>query len=176
MFPFDFSSLFDNFKDNIDIRKEADGIVIIFKNPQPGMNVEMMKNMLENAMNMQKGGMFKDFMGMGGDEELDEMEKLDYEPEDMGEFDESPLGFKAEVIEDGKGIKLIPDDPADLDEMYENFKRIFDPEFFKGIMESFMKFFGGGGGGLFGQDPVEGDDQGGDDDSDSNVTNDYFYT
>jgi hypothetical protein len=174
--PTDFGGMLDQFKENITITKDEEGIIVKFKALAPGMTLETLKSMMENMMGA--GGkdimkQFKNMMGAGNDEDS---EDDDSEENEDGE-DEEP-GFRVEILADSTGLKLIPDDPAQIDEFLESIKAIFDPDMFKNMMRSVMQLFGGQFPGFPGANPKadpatkESRKKG----TDTNMTNDYFYT
>jgi hypothetical protein len=174
--PTDFGGMLDQFKDNITLAKDAEGIIITFKTLAPGMTLEMLKSMMENMMGAGGKDLMKRFsgmMGIGEDEESEEPESED----GAGDEDEGP-GFRVEILAEGTGLKLIPDDPAQIDEFLESIKAIFDPEMFKKMMMSVTQLFGGQFPGFPGAgtkvDPAtkESRKKG----TDTNMTRDYFYT
>jgi hypothetical protein len=170
---------FDQFKNNIEISRDDEGVIIKFKTLAPGMNMDMLKSMLENMMGAGGNDMMKRFTKLMGGEDEDEDEDTDEdetEDEAMRDDEQEP-GFRVEVLEDGSGFKLIPNDPADIDELHESMKSMFDPNVFKTAMDAAFQ--------LFGMQPQgatdEGDDDSGDKDKrkkggDTNMTRDYFYT
>ncbi len=124
--PTDLGGMLDQFKENITITKDNDGIIIKFKTLAPGMTLESLKSMMESMMGAGGKDLMKRFssmMGTGDDEDSDDS---DSEDDEDGE-DEGP-GFHVEILADGSGLKLIPDDPAQIDEFLESIKAIFDPE------------------------------------------------
>jgi hypothetical protein len=175
--PVDFSSAFDRFKDNVEISRDDEGVIIQFKNLAPSMNMDMLKSMLENMMDKGAGAndMMKRFTKLMSGETEDEDEDAD-EDEAMSDEAQEP-GFRVETLEDGSGFKLIPNDPADIDDLLESMKSMFDPEMFRNMMNTAFQ--------LFGIKPQDAD-IGNDDDTDekdkrkkggdTNMTRDYFYT
>lgn len=180
--PVDFSSAFDRFKDNIEISRDDEGVIIQFKNLAPGMNIDMLKSMVENMMSKGAGAndMMKRFTKLMSGETEDEDEDTDEdeaEDEAMSDDAQEP-GFRVETLEDGSGFKLIPDDPADIDDLLESMKSMFDPEMFRNMMNAAFQLFG-----IKPQDATDiGDDDDADEkdkrkkDGDTNMTRDYFYT
>ncbi|HME55946.1 MAG TPA: hypothetical protein VKM55_27330 [Candidatus Lokiarchaeia archaeon] len=179
--PIDFSSAFDQFKNNVDISRDDEGVIIQFKNLAPGMNMDMLKSMLENMMGTGANDLMKRFTKLMGGQDEDEDEDEDVEEDESedeamsGETQEP--GFRVETLEDGSGFKLIPDDPADIDELLESMKNMFDPEMFKNMLNAAFQLFG-----IKPQDAAGTEDDDSDDKDkrkkggDTNMTRDYFYT
>ncbi|MHA1998749.1 MAG: hypothetical protein ACTSU9_11555 [Promethearchaeota archaeon] len=175
--PFDFDSIINQLKENIDVFKEEDGIIIIFKQMMPGMNLEMMKGMIENMMNSKKMGMLSSMFS--GDQEDDDDGEAEFnEKFGIEDDDDAGPGFSIEVLPSDNGFKLIPDNPMDIDEMFESINNLFDPELFKKMMEQVMEMMkglmGGFFGGMGGENPDEDDEF--EDKGDSTSSGDYFYT
>ncbi len=174
--PTDFGGMLNQFKENITITKDNEGIIIKFKMLAPGMTLETLKSMMENMMGA--GGkdimkQFKDMMGAGDDEDSEDSDSDD----DEGGEDEGP-GFHVDFLPDRTGLKLIPDDPSQIDEFLESIKAIFDPETFKKMMRSVFQLFGTQGPGAIGlmggaNPPTKEEKKKG---TDTNMTRDYFYT
>lgn len=171
-----FGGMLDQFKQNVMISKDDEGIILKFKVLAPGMTLESLKSMMENMMGA--GGSdimkrFSDMMGAGSDEGPE-----DPDSDDGDGNEEGGPGFRVEIIEDGTGLKLIPDDPAQIDEFLESIKAIFDPQMFQQMMQSVFQLFGmqgpgapgspGGGSPASKEDKKKG--------TDTNMTRDYFYT
>nr|MDO8088068.1 hypothetical protein [Candidatus Sigynarchaeum springense] len=177
--PTDFGGLLDQFKKNITITKDDEGVILKFKALAPGMTLESLKSMMEGMMGA--GGkdimkQFQDMMGAGDDEDSKDSASEDDENDADGE--ERTPGFRVEILADKTGLKLIPDDPAEIDEFLESIKAIFDPEMFQKMMRSVFQLFGmqgPGAPGLLGggSPPTKEDKKKG---SDTNMTRDYFYT
>ncbi len=174
--PTDFGGMLDQFKENIAISKDNEGIVVKFKTLAPGMTLETLKSMMENMMGAGGKDLMKRFssmMGAGDDEDSD-----DSDPEDGKDDESEGPGFHVEILADGTGLKLIPDDPAQIDEFLESIKAIFDPQMFNNMMKSMMQLFGNQFPGFPGVgskiDPAakENRKKG----TDTNMTRDYFYT
>jgi len=180
--PIDFSSAFDQFKNNIEISRDNEGVIIQFKNLAPGMNMDMLKSMLENMMSSGSNDMMKRFTRLMGGQDEDEDEDEDVEEDEsedeaMRDEEKGP-GFRVDVLEDGSGFKLIPDDLADIDELLESMKSMFDPDTFKNMMNAAFQLFGIRPSDAAGKEDDESDEKdkrkkGGDD---TNMTRDYFYT
>ncbi len=189
-FPFDFSSLFNKLKENIDVTKDGDAIIIKFKEVAPGVSMDMLKDMIENAMSSKGKNPFDLLSNAGSDDDDDANAEDDGGDDEDGSYEP---GFKVESLEDGTGLKLIPDDPDDIDEFYNSITQLFDPEMFKEAMSAAFKMLGNmlpGFGNMFGGDDgsnADGENAGedsnkktkkkpGGDDSDSTMSPDYFYT
>ena len=180
--PIDFSSAFDQFKNNIEISRDDEGVIIKFKNLAPGMNMDTLKSMLENMMGTGGNDMMKRFTKlMGGEDEDDDEDEDADEDESEDEAmrdDEKGPGFRVEVLEEGSGFKLIPDDLAEIDELLESMKAMFDPNMFKNMMNAAFQLFGVRPQGATGANEDDDSDEkekrkkGGD----TNMTRDYFYT
>ncbi len=174
--PAGIGGMLNQFKDNIDISKDDEGVIIKFKTLAPGVTLESLKSMMESMMGA--GGkdlrkQFSQMMGAGDNEDSDDSGSED-DADDEGEGS----GFHVEILADGTGLKLIPDDPSQIDEFLESIKAIFDPEMFKKLMSSVFQLFGmqgTGAPGLFGggNPPTKEEKKKG---TDTNMTRDYFYT
>jgi hypothetical protein len=171
--PTDFGGMLNQFKENITITKDNDGIIIKFKTLAPGMTLETLKSMMENMMGAGRKDMMKRFSSMMGAGDDEDSEDSDTEDDEDGE-DEGP-GFHVEILADGSGLKLIPDDPTQIDEFLESIKAIFDPETFKKMMSSVFQLFGSSAPGFMGgtNPPTKEEKKKG---TDTNMTRDYFYT
>jgi hypothetical protein len=197
--PFDFSSILDGFKENIEISKDREGVIIRFKKMVPGMNLEQLKNSMEGFMNMRNvnpSKLMKSMFGKANDDE-DDMEDED---EDADDEEQYGPGFTIETLESDDGFKLIPNDPAEIDDLYDSLSQMFNPEFFKQMMQAAMQMFGGIFKGLGNPDAPDDEEPDDDEDAvdaprkkgptppsgdnpfkgkkrkDSNMAGDYFYT
>nr|MDO8113901.1 hypothetical protein [Candidatus Sigynarchaeota archaeon] len=179
--PFDFSSLFDQFKENIKITKDKnnDAVIIQFKKMAPGVSIDMLKSMIENTLGAGSKNMMKKFSKlMNDDEEKGDEDQAEDDDEADGEEEDSGPGFRVDTLEDGTGFRLVPNDPADLDELYDSINSMFDPEMFTKMMSAAFQLFGLQPPGPAGTPPpddknVKENKKKGDD---TNMTRDYFYT
>jgi hypothetical protein len=177
--PTDYGGMLDQFKENITISKDKDGILVKFKKLAPSMSLETLKSMMENMMGAGGKDLMKQFSSIMGKDEDDDGDEVEAEDDDEGsdEEDEGP-GFKVEILEDGTGLKLVPDDPAQIDEFMESIKAIFDPAMFKNMMQAVSQLFGiqspGMQGTGTGMDPEDKEKRKAG--TDTNMSRDYFYT
>ncbi len=172
--PTDFDGMLDQFKENITISRDNEGVIMKFKVLAPGMTLETLKSMMESMMGA--GGkdlreQFSKMMDAGDDEDSDDSD-------DGEDGEDEGSGFHVEILADRTGLKLIPDDPAEIDAFLESIKAIFDPEMFKKMMSSVFQLFGVQGPGApgildGGSPPTKEEKKKG---TDTNMTRDYFYT
>ncbi|MEX2684735.1 MAG: hypothetical protein Q6373_024395 [Candidatus Sigynarchaeota archaeon] len=175
----DLGGMLGQFKENITISRDDEGIILKFKALAPGMTLESLKSMMEGMMGAGGKDMlkqFQDMMSAGEDDDLEDAGSPD--DEDDGDDEENGPGFRVEILADGTGLKLIPDDPEQIDEFLESIKAIFDPEMFQKMMRAVFQLFGMQGPGApgsleGGSPPKKGDKKKG---TDTNMTWDYFYT
>ncbi|MBD3186367.1 hypothetical protein GF325_06020 [Candidatus Bathyarchaeota archaeon] len=176
--PFDISEVFKQFKENIEIIKDDEGIIIKYKEIVPGLNLEMLKGMLEKAIGSGKLDMVNDML-FGGQDGM-EGNVIEDDPEDDLE---DQTEFDIIVLEDEQGLKLIPHDPADLDDMHETITQMFNPEFFEQAIKSVFQFIQEQLGNMLGghdDELAQGKNDDAEDEfedqGDSNTTGDYFYS
>ncbi|NMC06788.1 MAG: hypothetical protein GYA24_16340 [Candidatus Lokiarchaeota archaeon] len=180
--PTDFGGMLDQFKENISITKDAEGVIIKFKALAPGVTLDALKSMMENMMGACGKDImrqFKGLMGAGDDDDDDDPGSTGSEDDEDGDGgeDQGP-GFRVETLPDETGLKLIPDDPAQIDEFHDSIKAIFDPELFQNMMRGVMQLFGGQFPGfpevVPRNDPAKKEER--KKGADTNMTRDYFYT
>ncbi|MHA1369976.1 MAG: hypothetical protein ACTSWN_08190 [Promethearchaeota archaeon] len=147
---FDVDDLFKMISENIELSRDYEGVIIRYKNLPPGMDLENIRVLIENIMNLRMNGMMKNMMRMFGafsDDDSDSEDGFDddyYDDEDFDEYDNDDDlvdRIRIDVLPEGDGFKIIPDDPLDIDEIYDNFKAIMDPGAFQNLLKVFSKFF-----------------------------------
>ncbi|MFX0100821.1 MAG: hypothetical protein ACFFCS_14695 [Candidatus Hodarchaeota archaeon] len=116
LMEFNIDEMFRMFKENLDIEKDGEGVLIRFKIPPPDFDPTMFKGLVEKMMAM------RDPSGENEDE----------------------YNVRVDVLEDGTGFKIIPENPQDIDKIFDSLQKLFDPSFFQEVVNAFMQYMGGG--------------------------------